>query len=638
MTGEGVLASARVEVPWVRRWVLRLLAASQFLLAISLAWRWLCVSTYRLYLDQRLAPETSAPARARQRFEVRDGRVQPEILTREDERLSFPVNFPWPSQLRLQGVPNGRATIEIAIVQQGTRRTLYRRTLSEAAEIAQPLPPTTGLLELANQGELLWSDPRVVQEPDMVPQLLGLLALLALTGLCAGKRPPRALPLTPWARTALLGGLTAVITASLCVVVLEVGLRAMGDRLPWWVTVQRRNLGEVRTDPRWQGSARYGVRLRPRLRTFCEWRHGDIVRLGFLPPDLARHPAYRFPFFTDAEGFRNSETEPTASVAALGDSFTDAMTLPAELTWPARLASLLGVGVRNYGTAGFGPGQELRVLEEYVLARRPRRVVVGFFAGNDLLDAENFARFEWDGRLPPLPSPGWKFKEVIARFDHLYLVSLYEGATGLLREVEQDRAARPPRGLETYSGEDPGAPAVIRPSYDRGLFTVPVAGRTLRFAFLPPYLNNLRLSREALEASPGWHLTRRSLLEMDRLVRSRGGELVVLFMPSKEQVYLPLLEASFPPGELQRYLGACLHDLPQPPGLAVMQRNRLALNDLMRDFCAAESIACLDLTDALQSKVAAGLNVFFPDDSHWNSAGHETAAAALARFMRARGL
>ena len=33
---------------------------------------------------------------------------------------------------------------------------------------------------------------------------------------------------------------------------------------------------------------------------------------------------------------------------------------------------------------------------------------------------------------------------------------------------------------------------------------------------------------------------------MQRLVRAQGGELVVLFIPSKAQVYLPLLEASFP--------------------------------------------------------------------------------------------
>ena len=640
MTVEGAFGPVPLAVPPVRGWVWWLLLAAQCLLALSLLRQWLYAGTYRLYLDKRRASEVAAPASARERFALRGGRVDPQILTTEDERLSFPIDFAWPTELRFQALPSRRATIEIAIVQRGARRTLYRRTLSEATEIAQPLPPTTGVLELANQGELRWSDPRLVQEPDVAPWLVGLVALLALTGLRAGRAAPTALPRAPWARTAVLGGLTAAITAGLCLAVLEVGLRAMGDRLPSWVLASRLNLGEVHPDPRWQESVAYGPRLAPRLRTVCEWQHGDIVRLGFLPPDLVRHPAYRFPFVTDAEGFRNSEGAPLgAVVAALGDSFTDAMTLPVELGWPARVGSLLGVSVRNYGTAGFGPGQELRVLKEYVLKRRPRVVVVGFFAGNDLQDAVRFESFEREGGAFSSPGLGWKFKEVVARFDQFYVTSLYEGAGTLLRDLE--RGPDDPwsaRGLGDYSGEDLTASKAPRAGFDRGLFTVPVAGRTLRFAFLPSYVNCLKLSREQLQASRGWELTRGSYEEMERLVRSQGGELVVVFIPSKAQVYLPLLEASFPRAELQRAFRFCLRDQPYAPDLEAIVGNRLALNDLMRDFCAREGLAFLDLTAELQSTLGAGRNVYSPDDSHWNAAGHETAAVTLAGFMRARGL
>jgi len=188
-----------------------------------------------------------------------------------------------------------------------------------------------------------------------------------------------------------------------------------------------------------------------------------------------------------------------------------------------------------------------------------------------------------------------------------------------------------------YSGEDLSAPAAASPSFERGLFAVPVAGRTLRFAFLPPYLDRLEVSREQLQGSRGWEVTRQSYQEMDRLVRAQGGQLVVAFIPSKAQVYLPLLSISFSPVELERSLQVCLRR-PLPPSLDAMMRNRLALNELMRDFCAKEGIAFLDLTDVLQAKVGAGYNMYFPDDSHWNAAGQETAANAIADFMRARGL
>ena len=160
----------------------------------------------------------------------------------------------------------------------------------------------------------------------------------------------------------------------------------------------------------------------------------------------------------------------------------------------------------------------------------------------------------------------------------------------------------------------------------------------LQFAFLPPYLTSLKLSRQEIQTSRGWELTRRSYRDMERLVRAQGGELVVVFIPSKAQVYLPLLEAALPGAELRRDLRLCLGDRPQPPELELVMRNRLALNDLMREFCAEEGITFLDLTAELQAKLDAGHNVYFPDDSHWNAAGHETAAAALARLLRAQSL
>jgi lysophospholipase L1-like esterase len=630
--------SPQIEPPPGRRRLWQILTLGQCALCFVLLWQWLCVSTYRLYLDERQPPGASTHASARQRFEGHGDRVEPQILTTEDEHLSFAVKFPWPSQLRVRAVPNGQAAIEIVIVEHDVRRTLFRSTLSESTEIIQPLPPTDGVVELSNRGDVRWLDPRVVHDANVGPWLLGLMMLTMLTGWRTGRVRLRVPPEVSRARTVLLGGITAAVTAVLCLAILEVGLRAFGDRLPSWFAVQRGDLGEFRGDPRWLGSQRYGARLAPQLHTFCEWQHGDIVRMGFLPPELVRHPAYRFPFITDRNGFRNSATDSSApAIAALGDSFTDAMTLPAELGWPARLAAHLGVNVRNYGTAGFGPGQEVLVLKEYVQTPGPRRVVVGFFAGNDLQDAENFAASGKEGAFSPILVQGREFKEVIARFDEFYVVSLYKGVTALLQDRDQSRADEGASQVD-FNGEDVSAPAATRPTFDHGLFTVPVAGRTLRFAFLPPYLDRLKLSHEQLRASRGWEVTRSMYQEMNRLVRAQGGQLVVAFIPSKAQVYLPLLSVAFSPDDLQQALCFCLRASYSAPRLDVLMRNRLALNDLMRDFCAEEGIAFLDLTTVLQTKLGTGYNTYFPDDSHWNAAGHEVAADAIAGFMRERGL
>ncbi len=78
---------------------------AQLLLALFAAKQWLFVGTYRFYLDRRSESSSSIAPRASQRFDIVKGRVEPQILTTEDDRLAFPVAFPWRSQLEVRAVP-----------------------------------------------------------------------------------------------------------------------------------------------------------------------------------------------------------------------------------------------------------------------------------------------------------------------------------------------------------------------------------------------------------------------------------------------------------------------------------------------------------------------------------------------------
>jgi hypothetical protein len=48
-------------------------------------------------------------------------------------------------------------------------------------------------------------------------------------------------------------------------------------------------------------------------------------------------------------------------------------------------------------------------------------------------------------------------------------------------------------------------------------------------------------------------------------------------------------------------------------------------------------IAFVDLTPELEAEVASGHNVYFPDDAHWNTAGHEIASRVLGDFLQGHG-
>jgi lysophospholipase L1-like esterase len=306
------------------------------------------------------------------------------------------------------------------------------------------------------------------------------------------------------------------------------------------------------------------------------------------------------------------------------------MTLPVDESWPSRLERRLGVPVQNYGTAGFGPQQERLVLSDYVAQHRPRIVVLAFFAGNDIFDAEAFDEFERSGARRAVA--GWRIKDVVSRADTWFLVSaLRAGASWIGRQEALSVAAET---LEPPAPAANGAPMTA--AFDRGMFKVPAGDRELRCAFMPPYLNTLTFSQDVLAARSGWALTRRALAGMQRDTSAFGGTFVVMFLPFKSQVYFPLLRRAFVRDALQAAFQFYLGANPKAPDVDAMFRNRLAQNTLMRRFCEESRIPFLDLTDILQAHVESGENVYFPDESHLNEVGQTIVADALAAFLRRR--
>lgn len=649
-------------------WLRRLARFGLFLALIVSARNWLAMSTQRLFLEDRTDYSHSVGV-PRQLFAIENGWVVPRIVAPETSRFRFHVASAGRSRLEVEIVPTLQASYQVDFIDGAIRRRLASASVRSPQHVSVELPRSRGVLEFSSHGPLVWSDIRITRRLHLVPHLLVLGVLLLVS--CLGARDTR--QNTDWpallrsrlrrsastgplpdsrgsagapcqAARAALGisqqrlrwmGLATVGGAVLIAVLLtEATLQLLGARLPSAIVAERRLLGMVGPDPRWEASKRYGMRLRPNLDTFCQWRYGDIVQMGFIPTDVSAGVLTRYPFQTDSEGFRNSKTRDPIFVAALGDSFTDAMTLPVDEVWTARLEALLKVPVQNYGTASFGPQQELYVLSDYALKHRPRVSVVAYFAGNDLFNAESFEQYENSERATLAEAPGWRIKRVIPRYEMLYTLSLARTAFGQIWNSQaQDTHADSPPAF-TLSDAQP----VLRPSFDRGMFSVPMAGQTLQVALMPPYLQTLNFSERTLENHPGWKATKAAYVKMQQACNAAGSRLVVMFIPFKSQVYLPLLRKHFAPADLDRALRFYFRNDPTPVDLDVMEANRLAQNRLLGRFCQQAGIPLLDLTTALQREAELGRNVYFADDAHWNAAGHAVAARELAEFLRTRNL
>jgi hypothetical protein len=275
-----------------------------------------------------------------------------------------------------------------------------------------------------------------------------------------------------------------------------------------------------------------------------EWRHGDIVRMGYIPHSLSDGILHRFRFQTDAEGFRNSRVRERFDVAALGDSFTDAMTMAAEASWPAELEQRLGASVQNYGTAGFGPRQERLVLQDVVAPHRPRLVV-------------------W--RLSPAttcstPKPSTPFNVPVSTHGRCR-----DGASSRWSAAPTRGSSRAPCGRAAAgfgqphdaplaAAENHGAPRSCgaRPLHSIAECSVPVDDRAVRSRSCPVSQHPEFLGAE-LGARRGWALTAAAIRDMRDVSRSFGADFVVLFIPFKSQVYLPLVEHAFTTAQLRAF-------------------------------------------------------------------------------------
>jgi lysophospholipase L1-like esterase len=589
---------------------------------------WAYVATYRLYLEHRVdeAPRSTA----RQRFDLDASGVTPRLIVR-DERVSFRASTGQDSTIRAGIAAAGGGGYEIHVRQDGTDTVVCKGEVVAPVAVVCPFPGGKGIVDVVSRGEVTWSDLRLQRNLVVGPELWLLLILTGAWGLWRWAH--HRLRLSPGSldnrqsRRAGLAALTACASIGITSLVLEAGLRAAASRLPAINSV-RHDLGDPTEDPRWQVTTRYGRRLNANVRGVPnQWVNGDIIRMGFVSPAMSEGHVHRYALRTDREGFRNAVTRPAIEIAALGDSFTDALTMAEEDAWPAQLERRLGVAVQNYGTAGFGPQQERLVLEDFALAHHPRVVVLAFFAGNDIRDAERFEEFEQGDHSVTQQALGWPIRDVVIRADSWYLTSALQAATA------RTAGAASALGLGVPTVSAAASPAEV-PPFDRGVFTLQVNGRTLRWALMPPYLNLLNFSDRDLAARRGWALALENIRGMQRASRNAGAEFVLMFIPFKSQVYLPLLERSFAPDDLARALQFYMPESATLPDVARLSHNRLAQNDLMRRFCQEAGIPFLDLTADLQERVERGETMYFPDDSHLNEAGEAVAATVLADFLR----
>jgi lysophospholipase L1-like esterase len=305
--------------------------------------------------------------------------------------------------------------------------------------------------------------------------------------------------------------------------------------------------------------------------------------LGFVyPPHFhgeLRHGDFGFSYATDEHGFRNSSPWPAqADVVVLGDSQAFGYGVEAARSWWGLVAAgLPGSAIVNLGLIGAAPQQYARVFDAFGEELRPKVVLMALFPAYALTAVGQFDAWLAAGR--PGSYDDWRSGTGLAGWQRsvkrlLERAYLWHAVRTQVREWRTDEPSR------TLAFAD-GSALKLAPAFYR---------------------------QAALHARAGDPAFERVLAIIEE-VRARAGqtgaELLVVLIPTKEEVYLPLLGAEAAPFTA-----------------------RLA------EALAARGIPRLDTTPRFRARAERGERLFFPLDLHPNPDGQQLIADLVLEYLR----
>lgn len=339
----------------------------------------------------------------------------------------------------------------------------------------------------------------------------------------------------------------------------------------------------------WRGPAstfdvdlEFGFRRRPNIRMVGRYS-GDLAIAWNMPRRAARQLEFTF----NGQGFRSRTDYTAADVVMLGDSFIEGWFVSDGETCADRLADRTGLTVANLGQSGYGTLQELRMLELYGLALRPRLVVWFFYEGNDLYDDEDF-----EGNLSYFRRVGGTVAELRQRLG--WTRSSFRDASFSIHAFDALRRSCDwlvPNSMPHF-----------------GWFRDDQGGRqrVLFHGEGTSELGDYELER--------FEKTKTALTAGKALCNEYGIGLIVCCIPAKFRVYAGICEfAESSPCNQWR-----LWSLPEH----------------FKAFCDDAKIPCVDLTQPMRDAAAAGRLLYSATDTHWDQNGHAFVAELLAEKCR----
>ena len=359
------------------------------------------------------------------------------------------------------------------------------------------------------------------------------------------------------------------------------------------------------------------VRRRPPNQVY-DLAHSDIPEQARSYPDAP--PGYgdiKLRLTTDANGFRNTSVQKQYDIVAVGDSFVAGSHISDNQTWPHLLSQASGKSVYNLGINGSGPPTYMSNYVFFGLDLKPRIALFMIYEGND---------FKEDVVLTEPTAPTLR-----QRISNHFEQALASSPVTLgLRRLSHDL-------FERLGSTRPV------PGYAEKLSFMPIKigsdEHTHYYSIEPKRVIYLNYSVDQFTNSPEWRATATILRQLVKLSLDNNITPVFIYAPSAPHVLLPLVRDSIPAEQLHYFISLKKTPaLPAEPFRQQLFANLDSEQTVMLNFCAAEKVDCLALTDALRAATQTGTQAYFSYDQHLTPAGNAIVASAVEQFLREKNL
>jgi hypothetical protein len=254
-----------------------------------------------------------------------------------------------------------------------------------------------------------------------------------------------------------------------------------------------------------------------------------------------------------------------------------------------RLASRHGFSVVNLGVPSTGSISHERILEDFGLAYQPRLVIWQWY-GNDFNEDYGLTHSGDSG----VTAPVFPDDKVLSPLDRWLL------RNSAVFSIAHDIAASREFAQANPVWVDPDE----------------IADGNLHLFYGRPYTLQAHTMNSPRNQA-GFDLTRRAIVTARDLLTQQGIPLVILLIPTKEEVYRawtePVLGSSW---------------------LEAVSAGR----QTMLELCKEQNLSCIDAFNALSQVAANKELLYWSLDSHLNPAGNQVVAEAVWKYLGEHGL